>query len=123
MTTSDGFVIGRGALTGIGLAQPQQLPPQIFVKPQAINFKGDPGSQRIAVSNRGNAAVAIQVKSETNLRGYSIDDSACTRAALAPNSDCLIIVTATAFATRLGESARIGISYAGHTDVVTVSAR
>lgn len=123
VTSSDGYVIGRGALSGIGVAQMDQPAPQIFIKPHAVNFKGAPGSQRIVVSNRGTAAVTLQVKTDTSRRGYSFDTSECTRAPLAPNSDCRITVTATFMAVRSGESARINISYAGHTDVVIGSAQ
>ncbi|MEA2165979.1 MAG: hypothetical protein QOK37_4106 [Thermoanaerobaculia bacterium] len=123
VTSSDGYVIARGALSGIGIAQMDQQAPQIFIKPRAINFKGTPGSQRIVISNRGVAPVTLQVKTDTSRRGYSFDTSDCTRAPLAPNSDCWITVTATFMAVRSGESARINITYAGHTDVVVGSAK
>jgi len=118
----DGFVIGRGSLSGFGVPE-TQIPVRIEIEPATINFKGDPGTRPITVINRGQAPVSISAKFETKPLAYSMDASACDRAPLAPGNQCRILVVANRFAMQLAESERIDITYSGHVEVVTVTFR
>jgi hypothetical protein len=121
ITSANGFVIARNYLVGIGILL-DTTPAKVDIEPRAITF-GEAGARQIVVSNRGAAPLSIGVNFETKTIGYSLDAIGCTNAPLPPGQQCKIQVTANRIGVRLGESARLDISYAGHVEAVPLSTR